>query len=182
MLFRSGRPAVFPPGSRYITSSHRRAATGTHYTPRSLAEAVAEGALQPLVYRPGPLETSDTSQWRIRPSKQILELKVADIAMGSGAFLVAACRYLADHLIKAWLDEGDAEALAMDLHRTAGRVGADAEADQLLQKDSPVQSDLREALQQVTQTLQSLNALTDYLERHPESLIRGKVDKKGDPK
>jgi hypothetical protein len=129
-----GRPSVFPPGSRYVTRSHRRAATGTHYTPRSLAEEVAEGALQPLVYRPGPLETSDTTQWRIRPSKQILELKVADIAMGSGAFLVAACRYLADHLIKAWLDEGDAEALAMDLHRTAGRVGADAEADQLLLK------------------------------------------------
>ena len=54
--------------------------------------------------------------------------------MGSGAFLVAACRYLADHLIEAWLDEGDVEALAMDLHRTAGRVGADAEADQLLLK------------------------------------------------
>ena len=33
------------------------------------------------------------------------------------------------------------------------------EANQLLQKDSPVQSDLREALQQLTQTLQSLNAL-----------------------
>jgi paraquat-inducible protein B len=47
-------------------------------------------------------------------------------------------------------------------------------ADQLLQKDSPVQSDLREALQQLTQTLQSLNALSDYLERHPESLLRGK--------
>jgi ferric-dicitrate binding protein FerR (iron transport regulator) len=29
-----------------------------------------------------------------------------------------------------------------------------------------VQSDLREALQQLTQTLQSLNALSDYLERH----------------
>ena len=129
-----GLPAIFPLGSRYVTRSHRRAATGTHYTPRSLAEEVAEGALQPLVYRPGPLETSDETQWRIRPSKQILELKVADIAMGSGAFLVAACRYLADHLIKAWLDEGDAEALAMDLHRTAGRVGADAEADQLLLK------------------------------------------------
>jgi paraquat-inducible protein B len=55
-------------------------------------------------------------------------------------------------------------------------------ADQLLQKDSPVQSDLREALQQLTQTLQSLNALSDYLERHPESLIRGKQDKKGDQK
>jgi hypothetical protein len=129
-----GLPAIFPAGSRYVTRSHRRAATGTHYTPRSLAEEVAEGALQPLVYRPGPLETSDTSQWRIRPSKQMLELKVADIAMGSGAFLVAACRYLADRLIEAWLDEGDAEALAMDLHRTAGRVGADAEANQLLLK------------------------------------------------
>ncbi|WP_343730218.1 MlaD family protein [Duganella sp.] len=56
------------------------------------------------------------------------------------------------------------------------------EADQLLQKDSPVQSDLREALQQLTQTLQSLNALSDYLERHPESLIRGKQEKKGEQK
>ena len=55
-------------------------------------------------------------------------------------------------------------------------------ADQLLQKDSPVQSDLREALQQLTQTMQSLNALSDYLERHPESLIRGKPDKKGEQK
>ena len=50
-------------------------------------------------------------------------------------------------------------------------------AEQVLQKDSPLQSDVRQALQQLTQTLQSLNALTDYLERHPESLIRGK---KGD--
>jgi hypothetical protein len=126
-----GLPAVTLPGDRYVTRSHRRAATGTHYTPRPLAEEVAEGALEPLAYRPGPLETSDGAQWRIRPSTQLLELKVADIAMGSGAFLVAACRYLADRLIEAWLAEGDAEALAMDLHRTAGRVGADAEADQL---------------------------------------------------
>jgi paraquat-inducible protein B len=56
------------------------------------------------------------------------------------------------------------------------------QADELLQKDSPAQSDLREALQQVTQTMQSLDALADYLERHPEALIRGKVDKKGDQK
>jgi len=56
------------------------------------------------------------------------------------------------------------------------------EANQLLQKDSPVQSDLREALQQLTQTMQSLNALSDYLERHPESLIRGKQEKKGEQK
>ena len=55
-------------------------------------------------------------------------------------------------------------------------------AEELLQKDSPVQSDLREALQQLTQTMESINALTDYLERHPESLIRGKPEKKGEKK
>jgi hypothetical protein len=127
-----GNPSVFPAGTRFVTRSHRRAATGTHYTPRQLAEEVAEGALQPLVYRPGPLETSDQSQWKIRPASEILKLKVADIAMGSGAFLVAACRYLADRLIEAWVDHGDEAALKVDLHKRAGRVGADAEADELL--------------------------------------------------
>ncbi|MFM9438153.1 paraquat-inducible protein B [Janthinobacterium sp. CG_23.3] len=52
-------------------------------------------------------------------------------------------------------------------------------AEQVLQKDSPLQSDVRQALQQLTQTLQSLNGLSDYLERHPEALLRGK---KGDQK
>ena len=31
--------------------------------------------------------------------------------MGSGVFLVAACRYLAERLLEAWPAEGDAEAL-----------------------------------------------------------------------
>ena len=47
-------------------------------------------------------------------------------------------------------------------------------AQATLQQDSPLQSDMRAALGQLTQTLQSLNALADYLERHPESLLRGK--------
>ena len=127
----NGTPVVIQPGDRYVTTSRRRAATGTHYTPRQLAEEVAEGALQPLVYRPGPLETSDESKWKIRPASEIKKLKVADIAMGSGAFLVAACRYLADRLIDAWIDHGDHEALAVDLHRAARGVGADAEASEL---------------------------------------------------
>jgi len=33
---------------------------------------------------------------------QILDLKICDPAMGSGAFLVEACRQLGDHLIDAW--------------------------------------------------------------------------------
>jgi paraquat-inducible protein B len=33
---------------------------------------------------------------------------------------------------------------------------------------------VHQALQELTRTLQSLNALSDYLERHPEALLRGK--------
>ena len=37
----------------------------------------------------------------LRP-EQILDLKVCDPAMGSGAFLVEACRQLGDALVAAW--------------------------------------------------------------------------------
>lgn len=47
-------------------------------------------------------------------------------------------------------------------------------AGNLLNQDSPLQSDLRQALTEVSDTMEKLNALADYLERHPESLIRGK--------
>jgi paraquat-inducible protein B len=40
--------------------------------------------------------------------------------------------------------------------------------------DAPLQQDLRGALNEVSRAAQSLRALADYLERHPESLIRGK--------
>jgi hypothetical protein len=126
-----GRPAVTLPGRRYVAPSTRRASTGTHYTPRSLAEEVAGHALEALVYRPGPLETADRSAWRIRPSSELLDLRVADIAMGSGAFLVAACRYLADRLVEAWEAEGRPEALLAARARTTGRVSADAEVEQV---------------------------------------------------
>lgn len=48
------------------------------------------------------------------------------------------------------------------------------QAQSTLQSDSPLQSDVHQALQELTRTLQSLNSLADYLERHPESLLRGK--------
>ncbi|MER7333524.1 MULTISPECIES: Eco57I restriction-modification methylase domain-containing protein [unclassified Micromonospora] len=107
-----GLPVVILPGALFVTESALRRNTGTHYTPRFLAEEVVEGALEPLVYEPGPLQTADKSQWKPKSSKEIIALKVADIAMGSAAFLVAAARYLAGHLIEAWSREGDERALA----------------------------------------------------------------------
>jgi len=58
-----------------------RKATGTFYTPQPIADYLVRRTLAPLVRDATP--------------EQILELRVVDPAMGSGAFLVAACRYLA---------------------------------------------------------------------------------------
>lgn len=43
-----------------------------------------------------------------------------------------------------------------------------------LSVDAPLQQDLRETLQELARAAASLRILTDYFERHPESVIRGK--------
>lgn len=70
----------------------RRKATGTFYTPRSLTEYLVRRTLAPLVTE--------------APPDRILALRVLDPAMGSGAFLVAACRYLAAAYETALIEEG----------------------------------------------------------------------------
>ncbi|MFE1010046.1 Eco57I restriction-modification methylase domain-containing protein [Streptomyces sp. NPDC058794] len=125
-----GLPTVIPNGALYVTESSLRKNTGTHYTPRFLAEEVVLHALEPLVYEPGPLQTADTGKWRLKSADQILDLKVADIAMGSAAFLVAACRYLGDRLIEAWENEGRTDAMIYRAGRAVDAVtAADAEQD-----------------------------------------------------
>jgi len=61
----------------------------------------------------------------------------------------------------------EAQATLVEAKKTFGA------AQQTLQSDSPLQSNVQQALQQLNQTLQTLNSLADYLERHPESLLRG---------
>lgn len=53
-----------------------------------------------------------------------------------------------------------------------------ASAESVLAQDAPLQSDLRKALQSVTDTMAKIDALADYLERNPQSLIRGKPQEK----
>jgi paraquat-inducible protein B len=48
-------------------------------------------------------------------------------------------------------------------------------ANEALASDSPVQQDLRGTLTELNRAAASLRLLTDYLQRHPESLIRGKA-------
>jgi paraquat-inducible protein B len=47
-------------------------------------------------------------------------------------------------------------------------------AKELLGQDAPLQSDLGATLLQLSRAAKSVTALVDYLERHPESLLRGK--------
>jgi hypothetical protein len=135
-----GDPVVILPGALYVTESALRASSGAHYTPKFLAQEVAEGALEPLVYSPGPLQTADRSAWKLRKPREILSLKVADIAMGSGAFLVAACRYLAGKLIEAWSADGDP--------RAAQHI-AGSETDSLLDLDVTADPVVIEARRQI---------------------------------
>lgn len=98
------RPLVVLDGSVYVTAGTTRRSTGTHYTPPSLTEPIVQHTLEPLVYE-GPAEGAPREQWKLKSPKAILDLKVCDMAMGSGAFLVQACRYLAERLTEAWENE-----------------------------------------------------------------------------
>jgi paraquat-inducible protein B len=49
-------------------------------------------------------------------------------------------------------------------------------ANAVLAQDAPLQKDVQAALKQVAQSARALAALADYLERHPEALIRGKPE------
>ena len=81
-----------PPEATGGAHSRRRKETGTFYTPQPLAEFVVRRTLGPLVHGATP--------------DDILALRVLDPAMGSGAFLVAACRFLSDAYERALVDEG----------------------------------------------------------------------------
>jgi Eco57I restriction-modification methylase len=69
-----------------------RKATGTFYTPQPIAAYLIRRTLQPLV--------------RAATPEQILDLKVLDPSMGSGAFLVGACAFLSDAYETALVEHG----------------------------------------------------------------------------
>lgn len=83
---------IAPPGTPLLQPTDERRRSGSHYTPRTLTEPIVRHALEPAFERISP---------DARP-EDLLALKVCDPAMGSGAFLVEACRQLAARLVKAW--------------------------------------------------------------------------------
>ncbi len=78
--------------NRPTVHSTRRKDTGTFYTPQSIADFVVRRTLAPLVQGAS--------------ADHLLTLRIVDPSMGSGAFLVAALRYLAAAYERAVVDEG----------------------------------------------------------------------------
>jgi hypothetical protein len=89
---RAATPNLVPRGAMVLQPSDERRRSGTHYTPRSLTAPIVTTTLRPVLAALGDRPTP----------AQILDLKVLDPAMGSGAFLVEACRQLGEALVRAW--------------------------------------------------------------------------------
>lgn len=72
---------------------HARKTTGSYYTPDELVQVLLDTALEPVVERTVAAHPED-------PAAALLELTVVDPACGSGHFLLAAARRLAEHLAR----------------------------------------------------------------------------------
>ena len=96
-----GEPVVYHKDSFYVTEGRDRRSSGTHYTPKDLTEMIVKEALEPVVYE-GPAKGTPRAEWKLKSPAELLSLKICDPAMGSGAFLVQACRYMGDRVVESW--------------------------------------------------------------------------------
>ncbi|MYB37481.1 MAG: N-6 DNA methylase [Gammaproteobacteria bacterium] len=96
VIDKEATPDLVSKGDMVLQPSEERRRSGSHYTPRELTEPIVREALRPILER---LQGASEKPPR---ADHILDLKVCDPAMGSGAFLVEACRQLGDALIEAW--------------------------------------------------------------------------------
>jgi hypothetical protein len=130
-----GELIVYPDGAFMVTMGQDRRETGTHYTPRSFTEMIVKNTLDPLVYK-GLSEGADQKNWKLKSSSEILNLKICDLAMGSGAFLVQVCRYLAEKLVEAWRHD----------EINGKRIDEDGAVYNELSGNSPLTADLNDRL------------------------------------
>ena len=104
LVDRDASPATLPPGTPVLQPTPERRRSGSHYTPPALTRPIVAATLRPVLARLG----SDPSP------EAILALRILDPAMGSGAFLVEACRQLATLLAAAWARTGTTPKLPSD--------------------------------------------------------------------
>jgi hypothetical protein len=101
--------AEIPKGSFYLAPGAGRKTTGSYYTQETLVNFLVERTLEPLV--------------RDKTPEEILQIKVLDPAMGSGHFLVGACRYLATAYAQAKARQQASLVTAMEQRVAGDRPG-----------------------------------------------------------
>jgi len=104
--------------------------------------------------------------------KKLDKLQIEEIGADVRKALASADETLkgADTLLKR-LDSD----LIPDLRRALDSASLTLKnAENVLATGSPLQSDLLETLKELNRTLTSVRALADYLQQHPDSLLRGK--------
>jgi len=166
LVDKSATPDLIPMGAMVLQPSEERRRSGSHYTPRSLTEPIVRTTLEPI------LEDLRGEDGRPPTPEQILELKVCDPAMGSGAFLVEACRQLGEVLVEAWNVHGgkpeippdeDEEVLARRLVAQRCLYGVDR---------NPVAVDLAKvSLWLITLAKDHAFTFLDHALRHGDSLV-----------
>ena len=108
VLDKDATPDLVPSGALVLQPNEERRRSGSHYTPRELTEPIVRHTLAPILDR---LRGEDG---RAPTPERILDVKICDPAMGSGAFLVETCRQLADALIDAWGAHGEMPVIPPD--------------------------------------------------------------------
>lgn len=111
----------FAPGHFYLGRGAGRKTTGSYYTPQPLVEFLVKRTLEPLVEE--------------KSADEILDLRVVDAAMGSGAFLVGACSFLAEAYARALQREQSAIRAAVgDIELDAEPAGEEGEEQALTEE------------------------------------------------
>jgi methylase of polypeptide subunit release factors len=103
-LDKNAIPGVLSKGDLALQPTDERRKSGSHYTPRALTEPIVRKTLEPILKQLGENPTQD----------QILDLKIADLAVGSGAFLVEVARQLGEALKTSWAKHGNRPVIPPD--------------------------------------------------------------------
>ena len=129
-----------------------------------------DGPLPELATTPGTLDEIQTKLGSI--VNKIDQIPFADIGQQLQLSLTSLNRMLIkDDQLTAQLDTTLLPQVGATLDEARQTI---RNANDSFAAGAPLQQDTRRLLQELTRAAASLHALTDYLERHPESLLRGK--------
>ena len=103
-LDKNAIPGILNKGELALQPTDERRRSGSHYTPRALTEPIVRKTLEPILKQLGENPTQE----------QILDLKIADLAVGSGAFLVEVARQLGEALKISWAKHGNRPVIPPD--------------------------------------------------------------------